>query len=204
MQWNDTAIERFWGKVSIEGECWRWTGAHSRSYGTISLKPYKRTVYAHRFAYAYFIGPIPDGAEIDHVAERGCRFRDCVNPAHLEAVTRRTNILRSANFAAEQARRTHCPAGHPYDAANTLIYSGNKRVCRQCKNERRQTGYVHPRFKLTLGIAEQMRQRYAAGQSARSLAKEHGVSYTTAKDVVAGRTWMPGQPADRPAVCPAT
>jgi hypothetical protein len=140
MQWNDTAIERFLDKVYLDGSCWRWSGAHTRDYATISLKPYHTTVYAHRFAYACFVGPIPHGMEIDHVAERGCRFRDCVNPAHLEPVTRRANILRSGNQAALQVQRIHCPAGHPYDEVNTYVSPKGKRYCRTCKNDRRRTG----------------------------------------------------------------
>ena len=31
------------------------------------------------------------------------------------------------------SRKTHCPKGHPYDKANTAIFSGrNARVCREC------------------------------------------------------------------------
>lgn len=47
-------------------------------------------IYAHRLSYELFVGPIPDGYELDHL----CRNRGCVNPAHLEAVTHRVNVLR--------------------------------------------------------------------------------------------------------------
>ena len=141
MQWNDTAIERFRQKIRVDGECWRWTGAHTRSYGTIGLKPYHRTVYAHRFAYEYFVGPIPDGLEVDHVVTRGCRFRDCVNPAHLEVVDRRTNVLRSENFAAKQARRTHCPANHAYDKVSISASGRRRRRCSTCAREQSRAWY---------------------------------------------------------------
>ncbi|MDO8389701.1 MAG: HNH endonuclease signature motif containing protein [Actinomycetota bacterium] len=45
---------------------------------------------AHRFAYAAFVGDIPEGMEIDHT----CRDRGCVNPEHLELVTRQVNLSR--------------------------------------------------------------------------------------------------------------
>ena len=48
------------------------------------------TFIAHRFAYQYMIGPIPDGLELDHL----CRNRPCVNPYHLEPVTRAVNHAR--------------------------------------------------------------------------------------------------------------
>jgi hypothetical protein len=49
---------------------------------------------AHRFAYELLIGPIPEGLTLDHL----CLNRDCVNPAHLEPVTRDENSRR-AGFA---------------------------------------------------------------------------------------------------------
>ena len=81
-------------------------------------------VYAHRAAYELFVGPIPSGYEIDHL----CRVRDCVNPDHLEAVTRRENLLRGDTFAATHAAKTECPRGHPYD---TITAQGARR-CSIC------------------------------------------------------------------------
>jgi hypothetical protein len=46
---------------------------------------------AHRYAYEWLIGPIPIGLDLDHL----CRTRECVNPNHLEPVTRKENIRRS-------------------------------------------------------------------------------------------------------------
>lgn len=32
----------------------------------------------------------------------------------------------------ENASKTHCPAGHPYDEANTIIRASGRRRCREC------------------------------------------------------------------------
>lgn len=87
---------RFEAKIDRDpehGGCWRWTGAHDSS-GHGSFRLGGRPVGAHRAAYQFEYGEIPDGAVIDHVKARGCRFRDCVRPSHLEAVTVAENTRR--------------------------------------------------------------------------------------------------------------
>lgn len=74
-----------------------------------------KNVYAHRAAYISAKGPIPDGYEVDHL----CGNTLCCNPKHLEATPPKVNNLRSKSYAAENAAKTHCARGHPYDEENT-------------------------------------------------------------------------------------
>lgn len=77
---------RFWTKVERTQTCWLWTGCvNEDGYGTFSYDGKVRK--AHRAAYAMFVGPIPDGLEIDHK----CRTRNCVNPDHLQPATHKQN-----------------------------------------------------------------------------------------------------------------
>lgn len=85
--------ERFWSKVEPEPNsgCWIWIGARTCGYGAIGRGTRSEgNIGAHRFAYLLLRGPIPLGLEPDHL----CRLRCCVNPWHLELVTRRENSQR--------------------------------------------------------------------------------------------------------------
>lgn len=150
-RWAGEAVaSRFWAKVSKNGPlpekrpelgpCWVWQAARQSSgYGFFENDG------AHRVAYEFMIGPIPAGLELDHLCHPGdgsclratCRHRLCVNPAHLEPVTRFENMKRGNTFTAANALKTHCPKGHEYTPENTRVRvarSGNEmRSCKECE-----------------------------------------------------------------------
>ena len=49
----------------------------------------------HRAVYREVSGSIPRGWHVDHVYSRGCRYRACVEPAHLEGVPPAENYRRA-------------------------------------------------------------------------------------------------------------
>lgn len=115
--------ERFWAKVEKTETCWLWRGATSNGYG--AFWDGTRQVGAHQWAYESVYGPVPEGHEVDHV----CRVKRCVRPhrRHLEAVTPKENQRRGTSPSSVNARKTHCPRGHRYDA----VY-GDRRECKTC------------------------------------------------------------------------
>lgn len=115
--------------------CWLWTGKVSTNgYGIIMGSVGKGM--AHRYFYTTLIGPVAPGLDLDHL----CRVRCCVNPWHLEPVTRSENLRRGANgdvIRARKAKITSCPQGHPYDEANTYFRPGKRvRDCYTCRRAR--------------------------------------------------------------------
>lgn len=128
------AIARFWPKVRVDEEtgCWLWVGGLTpQGYGLffLSKQGEHEKISAHRWCYEFFIGPIPEGLQLDHL----CRNRACVCPWHVEPVTCWENLHRgdTSKWGAHLRAKTHCPKGHPYDAENTLIKHGG-RHCREC------------------------------------------------------------------------
>jgi hypothetical protein len=70
--------------------------------------------------------------QIDHL----CRNRTCINPEHLELVTRTENMRRA--YAAIKA--TECSRGHPYVEGSYYTYVG-KRMCKKCASDRDKARY---------------------------------------------------------------
>lgn len=130
-QVEKTLAQRFAEKVKLGAQakdCWEWTARRDTGgYGV--LKSGRKNRRAHRISYEMFVGPIPEGLQLDHL----CRVRHCVNPEHLEPVTLRVNSLRSNGVSAANAKKTHCKRGHPFSGENLLVTKKGTRQCRACR-----------------------------------------------------------------------
>lgn len=138
----EQVIDRFWSKVDATGPCWEWTKTKTRTgYGswTVGSFPNKKTYATHRLSWEILVGDIPAGMELDHL----CRVRHCLNPDHLEVVTRSENMLRAGATGSANRRKTHCPQGHEYSGENIYMQISNGRrsrscmICRRDANSRR-------------------------------------------------------------------
>lgn len=166
---------RLLSKVDIDPEtgCWNFRGWRDKAgYGRISQgRVADGSISTHRFAYRLWVGEIPAGLQLDHL----CRNTSCCNPAHLEPVTGRENLLRGETFQAHNAAKTHCPQGHPYDESNTYVVKPrNLRACRACMASRvPPLSSASPELRQVIDEAVRM---YESGDSALTISKRFGRS----------------------------
>jgi hypothetical protein len=132
-------LDRIADKIDFDDAtgCWNWTGALTDGgYGKVKID--RRTLRAHRAIYELLVEAVPRHLEMDHL----CRNRRCVNPDHLEPVTRSENVLRGLSplMIGELNRsRETCLHGHPFDEANTYVNKNTGwRACRTCKKAGRR------------------------------------------------------------------
>lgn len=132
------AIDRILRRTSKpDGEfgCWHCTlGMLPNGYSTVAVwDPEAKRAWprrSHRVAYEHYRGPIPDGLVIDHL----CSVRNCINPAHLEAVTIGENTRRGESPAAVTARNGYCQRGHEMTLDNVHVHHS----CRECERQGRR------------------------------------------------------------------
>lgn len=135
----DLLPQRIAARIAVDDSgCWLWTGALSDTgYGSVMYD--RRIQSTHRLAYTLLVDGIGDGLVLDHL----CEVRRCMNPQHLEPVTRAEN-----NRRAQRKWAAECKAGHQRTAENTYINPvTGQRACRECarathhRNKERRNAY---------------------------------------------------------------
>lgn len=112
---------------------------------------YIENAAVHRLVLTAFVGPCPPGMEACH----GDADRRNNHLSNLRWDTKSANCKeRTLQGGSPNAKKTHCPQGHPYTPENTRM-DGGSRKCRECANRRN---------------VEAKRRRRAARQSERTAA----------------------------------
>ena len=114
--------------------CHLWVGSLNQAgYGQFYNG--SRIVLAHRHVLGL------DRALKDQSVDHKCNVRCCVNPAHLQIVSRSRNIWLAFNRDRRptKPRQPFCKSGrHRMEGENVIDCNG--RTCRACKNERQRRG----------------------------------------------------------------
>lgn len=120
-------IKRFMRKVEkLPSGCWYWTGCKDAAgYGNLAFS--RISTKAHRFSFQYIGGrDIREDQEIHHI----CENKSCVNPEHLQAVTRKEHVDITA---VPRRSRTYCKHGHEFTEANTYYQKKKNWTFRRCR-----------------------------------------------------------------------
>ncbi len=162
--------------VDESSGCWLWNQSLYRNgYARLSFKG--KEYLAHRKSYEAHVGPIPEGKDLDHTCHDSntckggdiCLHRRCVNPWHLEPVTRKVNLNRSTLIGKGGGKRekekTHCPQGHPYNTENTKVTRKAHRLCRECARIRANKTYRENRE----AILSRLRAKWKAAAQAKRI-----------------------------------
>lgn len=170
---NDLAgiTERFWASVDKNGPvcahrpelgpCWMWTGVIHNGYGQFHAGPILGLVRVHRFSYEREVGPIPEGLEVRHE----CDTPPCVRPDHLGPGSHADNMRDVAKRGRWQI-------------------NGRRRL-----KEHARRGDDHPYSIVTSDQVAAMRRRYEAGETIKGLAKEYGMKYQGAYQIIRRVNW---------------
>lgn len=79
--------ERFKSKIKFTSSCWLYQGGTDRK-GYSSVRFDNKWHKLHRLLFSILVTDIPDGMQLDHI----CRKCNCVNPKHLQIVSKSENL----------------------------------------------------------------------------------------------------------------
>lgn len=148
MSYRTRTLAQFLSKIAKTDTCWVWLGQIDRhGYGRFGRR------LAHRFSYQ-LEHEISADLQLDHL----CRNKLCVNPAHLEPVTNRTNSLRSGNVSGINARKVICKRGHPLSGNNLFINRQRRRICLTCRRDRWRDYYYRHHESVLERQADRLRK----------------------------------------------
>ena len=114
--------EKFWKRVGFADAkgCLPWLGAtFNRGYGLFTIDG--KSIAAHAIQWEMVNDRPPRGKELHHK----CENPGCVNPDHLEEVTRKEHKQKHLKSA--------CLRGHAYIPENTYFFEASWGIRRQCK-----------------------------------------------------------------------
>jgi hypothetical protein len=186
MQGKRNTPESFWALVDKSAGpdgCWLWTGYKTPDgYGCSSFE--NQLYQAHRLAWLFTFGPIPDGLCVLHDCPGGDR-RDCLNPAHLWLGTNAANTADRVRKGCSATGDRHGSRTHPERVARGDRHSSKTHPERVARGEKQGNS------KLTWDKVREIRVRFTNGDvTKRGLAREYNVSRRSIGFILSYKTWL--------------
>lgn len=116
-------------------DCVEWPGPRGTTGGYGEVKYRYKNYKAHRLAYEWNVGPIPNDMFVCH----SCDNPACYNPRHLWLGTALDNTRDMLTKGRHYWQKmTHCARGHEYTDENTYWRTDkpNSRMCRVCNRDK--------------------------------------------------------------------
>lgn len=182
------------GRFTVDDRsgCWNWDGyVSSNGYGRLQWEGAHRWV--HRVSYILHKGPIPDRHDIDHT----CENKRCVNPEHLDAVTRSEHVTRTVRRAGKESRQVRAAwlrsEGLTYaEIADELGFPGGKgsastAVRMAVRKGLVPDGTVRTARKVTEEQYEEIRELRVQGLTNPQIAALYGIHSSHVSRICTGR-----------------
>lgn len=131
-------VRAFFNKLSMGDGCWEWQAQRDKKgYGRLTTGGKK--VFAHRFSYELFVGPVGD-LFVCH----SCDNPSCVRPDHLFVGTHADNMadMRAKGRGHRRPSPALCPKGHDDWVVRPSRTRNFNRECRTCARERSKKSYA--------------------------------------------------------------
>lgn len=188
-----------------------WAGRGGRKMVTLSTGNVRSAHSVHRLVALAFLGPCPDGVEVNHID--GDPTNNVV--PNLEYVTRAENMAHAAQLGLTAAGERHgltemtntrarrirlLATRYDNKTLSTRLGISESAIGRLVRGEtfmgaggpiQRRTGRgsTHHNAKLTEANVREARSRFAQGETLASIAREFGVTDGAIRGIVRRRTW---------------
>lgn len=169
-------------RINKTPSCWLWEGSlDSDGYGRATAKGGPSETLAHRIAWTFANGPVPDGLSVCH----RCDVPACVNPAHLFVGTSQDNQADKVQKNRQARGSKNGAYRHNRGAA---ISDGVTRWHKE-HPEKTARGEHHKNSKLNEEKVRKIRILVEEGFSQSEIAVSLGIAQASVSRVVTGQCW---------------
>lgn len=214
--WPQYLVDQFWSNINYPGndqDCWEWVSPqkHKDGYGRF------KNVGAHRLAWEFYNGPIPQGQQVLHK----CDNPPCCNPEHLFLGTTQDNrqdcvnknrqakgsknagsvlteeivfeILEKVNNGEITNLTVLSNTYNISESALSHIFDGTKwkhiTINYKTPMSQLKLKIISPKWKLTETDVHQIKIDISNNVSLTTIAKQYGVKRNTILDIKLGKNW---------------